>query len=159
MMRAKQSWKWLAVGVAVLFVACSTTSEYESDYQPYEPLVDEGAGNTIRHTIGNPAVRDLWGQAEDARRNGDLDVAELFLERALRIEPNDAHIWSRLAEVHLRQLNANQAENLAAKSNTLSVENATLNYRNWLIISEARKLKGDDIGAQEALYTANSFKP
>lgn len=158
-MRAIQSWKWLVIFTAVLFAGCVSSPDYDEDsYDPTQDYVEDD-GNKIKHTIGNPAVIDLWNQAEEARQSSDFDTAELLLERALRIEPNDAVMWSRLAEVHLNQQNANQAENLAAKSNTMSVDNPTLNYRNWLIISEARKLKGDDIGAQEALYTANSFKP
>jgi hypothetical protein len=34
-----------------------------------------------------------------------------------------------------------------------------LNYRNWLIIAQARRNVGNDVGAQEAEYTANSFRP
>ena len=41
----------------------------------------------------------------------------------------------------------------------MSLDNPLLNYRNWLIISRARKLTGNDVGAQEAEYTAQSFKP
>ena len=158
-MRVEQSWKWLAIFTVILFAGCASTPEQiDHDYQQPDNNV-QAVGNVIKHVIGNPAVIDLWNQAEAARNSNDLDTAELLLERALRIEPNDAVMWSRLAEVHLTQQNANQAENLAAKSNTMNIDNPILNYRNWVIISEARKLKGDDIGAQEALYTANSFKP
>lgn len=150
-------------GFALLFAACSTTPVYEpDDFDPYtstEPGGEVQDPNKIRHVIANPAVKDLWDQAEAARAAGDYETAALLLERALRIAPNDAVMWSRLAEVNLSQGNSQQAENLAAKSNAMTVDNATLNYRNWLIIARARSMRGDDIGAQEAEYTAGSFRP
>jgi predicted Zn-dependent protease len=160
-MGTHQSWKWFAVLVALLFAGCASTPDTDyDDADSYEPYDDIGsAGDKITHTIGNPAVLEIWQKAEQARKSGDLETAAMQLERALRIEPNDAYMWSRLAEVQLMQQNANQAENLAAKSNAMSLDNPLLNYRNWLIIAKARVLRGDDIGAQEAEYTANSFKP
>ena len=115
--------------------------------------------NKIQHSIGNPAVIELWQQAEQARKLGDYDTAVQQLERALRLEPENPIMWSRLAEVQLTQGNANQAESLAAKSNAITFDNPLLNYRNWLIIARARALRGDELGAQEANYTAESFKP
>lgn len=155
-----RSCRWPALVAAILIAGCaSTPKQGGTDYTSGDDYGVSEDGNKIRHTTSNPAVLDLWNQAESARKSGDLDTAQLMLERALRIEPNDAVMWSRLAEVHLQRQDSNQAENIAAKSNAMTVDNPTLNYRNWLIISEARKQKGDDIGAQEALYQANSFKP
>ena len=153
----------LICGIVLLFSGCASSptyeqSDYDSDYYTGYSGDQAEDPNKIKHKIGNKAVKDLWDQAEAARNAGDYDTAILLLERALRIVPNDAVMWSRLAEVHLRQGNANQAENLAAKSNAMTVDNPTLNYRNWLIISRARSLRGDDIGAQEAEYTAGSFR-
>lgn len=169
MMRAERSWNWAAVLLALLFAGCASTPEESTtdetdygDYQPYEEDTDFGEStrdNKIVLKTGNPGVRDLWEKAEQARRNGDLDTAVQALERALRLDPESAVMWSRLAEVQLRRRNASQAENLASKSNSLSGDTPLLNYRNWLIIAKAREVKGDDIGAQEAEYTANSFKP
>lgn len=159
----------LVVGAAALLLtACTSLPLFDSDYEydPYETAEDDTTTgepaqdpNKITHVIANPAVKDLWDQAEAARASGDYETAALKLERALRIEPNDAVMWSRLAEVHLAQGNSQQAENLAAKSNAITVDNSTLNYRNWLIIARARSMRGDDIGAQEAEYTAASFRP
>jgi tetratricopeptide (TPR) repeat protein len=159
-MGTHQSWKWFAVLIALLFAGCASTPDGYDDMDTPEESYDdfETAGDKITHTIGNPAVIEIWQKAEAARNSGDFETAAMQLERALRIEPNDAFMWSRLAEVQLMQQNANQAENLAAKSNAMTLDNP-LHYRNWLIIAKARALKGDDIGAQEAEYTANSFKP
>lgn len=145
--------------VATVLAGCglAPTSDY-AEQAPGQDYVEAG-DNKITLTTGNPAVRDLWAQAEQARKAGDYDNAALTLERILRIAPDDAVIWSRLAELRYMQGNASQAENLAAKSNSMSLDNPLLNYRNWLIIARARKLAGNDVGAQEAEYTANSFRP
>ena len=148
--------------VAILLASCglAPTSDYaEEDFEP--DTVDSSGPDSDNITLstGNPAVKDLWAQAEQARKAGDFDNAALTLERILRIAPDDAVIWSRLAEIRLLQGNSGQAENLAAKSNAMSLDNPLLNYRNWLIIARARKLTGNDVGAQEAEYTANSFRP
>ncbi len=147
--------------VATVLAGCSLfggspAANYDEEAQDY---VESGDNSKITLATGNPAVKDLWAQAEQARRAGDYDNAALTLERILRIVPDDAVIWSRLAEVRLLQNNSSQAENLAAKSNSMSLDNPLLNYRNWLIIARARKLAGNDVGAQEAEYTANSFRP
>ncbi|GIX21465.1 MAG: hypothetical protein KatS3mg121_0248 [Gammaproteobacteria bacterium] len=151
----------LWVLAATLLAACASSPERETaeptPYRPYEEP-SPGADRVVLHT-GNQAVLDLWRQAEAARAAGDYDAAIAAIERALRIEPDNAAMWSRLAELHLRKQNANQAESLAAKSNALAAENRLLLYRNWLIIARARRLKGDDIGAQEAEYTAQTLKP
>jgi Flp pilus assembly protein TadD len=148
--------------VATVLAGCglAPTSDYAEDDFEQGSVDSSGAGSDkITLTTGNPAVKDLWAQAEQARTAGDYDNAALTLERILRIAPDDAVIWSRLAEIRLLQGNSGQAENLAAKSNAMSLDNPLLNYRNWLIISRARKLTGNDVGAQEAEYTAQSFKP
>ncbi len=159
-MLTNQSWNWLAIFVLLLFAGCATspdlTYEESDDYQPYDTDA-ESAG--ISQIIGNEAVVGIWQEAEEANKAGDYETAAMLLERALRIEPTEAVLWSELAEIQLLQQNANQAENLATKSNAMSLDNPMLNYRNWLIIAKARQLKGDDIGAQEAEYTANTFKP
>ena len=43
------------------------------------------------------AVAVLLRRAEDQQRSGDLDAATVSLERALRITPDDALLWQRLA--------------------------------------------------------------
>ncbi len=155
------SWNWLAIVLVLLFAGCASTPDMAyDDIDAYRPSDDTDAGFAgISREIGNEAVIGIWQEAESASQSGDYDTAAMLLERALRIEPNEAVLWSELAEVQLLQQNANQAENLAAKSNAMSLDDPLLNYRNWLIIARARYLKGDDIGAQEAEYTANSYKP
>lgn len=87
---------------------------------------------------GGPAVMALAKRADGEMRANDLAAAAATLERALRIEPNNAGLWSRLAEVRLRQGDKTQAEQLALKSNGLAAGNAALKARNDQIIARAR---------------------
>ncbi|MEJ2154345.1 MAG: tetratricopeptide repeat protein [Desulfobacteraceae bacterium] len=49
-----------------------------------------------------------------------VDEARANLERAVRIEPRNPLLWQELARVQLEQGQYRQAENMAAKSNTLA---------------------------------------
>jgi hypothetical protein len=106
---------------------------------------------------GGPAVVALLDDAGRQAQSGSLDGAAAALERAVRIEPRNASIWSRLAEVRLRQNLAVQAENLAKKSNALAGRDYGLQGRNWRIIAEARRMSGDVAGAQAAQQTASDL--
>jgi len=80
----------------------------------------------------------LAKRADQQIKANDLMAAAATLERALRIEPNNATLWSRLAEVRLRQGDKAQAEQLALKSNGLAGGNGALKARNDQIIAQAR---------------------
>lgn len=82
-------------------------------------------------------VAPLTRQARDYLAGGDLEKAEATVERALRISPNNAELWSFLAEIQLAKGNWNQAKQLAAKSNLLAGKNTDLKAKNRWIIEKA----------------------
>ena len=84
------------------------------------------------------AVAGLMESARADTAAGRLPNAAATLERALRIEPRNAQLWHDLAEVRLRQRDYVQAENLAARSNTLAGSDASLRAANQRLIDEAR---------------------
>src|SRR5688572_32101702 len=61
--------------VATLLAGCgmAPTSDYAEDDS--EPTVDSSGAGSDKITLntGNPAVKDLWAQAEQARKAGDYD--------------------------------------------------------------------------------------
>ena len=63
--------------------------------------VESLSGNDIN--IGRPAVIALLESAEQERQSGKVDIAASTIERALRMEPKNALLWSRLAEIRLAQ--------------------------------------------------------
>lgn len=97
-----------------------------------------------------PAAESLAKQAEQQRQARDYVGAAATLERALRIDPQEAYLWNRLARVRLEQGSYAQAGNMAARSNALSKDQAALKQSNWGIIAASRRAAGDTAGAMEA---------
>jgi tetratricopeptide (TPR) repeat protein len=97
-----------------------------------------------------PAADALAKQAEQQRQARDYVGAAATLERALRIQPQEAYLWNRLARVRVEQGLYSQAGNLASRSNALSGDQAGLKQDNWSIIATARRASGDTAGAMEA---------
>ena len=98
----------------------------------------------------SPAVLALMKEADASSASGRLDNAAATLERAIRIQPRNAQLWHKLAGVRLQQHQPGLAEDLAKKSNILAKDNKSLIHKNWSIIADARRQKGDHQGASEA---------
>lgn len=122
------------------------------------PTAEQPPADKVQHELSNPAVVALWQEAEQARSEQRLDAAVVALERALRIDPADPVLWSRLSELQLRQGEPAQAENFAAKSNALAGNQLTLRYRNWLIIESSRRTRGDVEGTRDAQLEVRKLK-
>jgi hypothetical protein len=104
------------------------------------------------------AVVALLNEAGDRAALGNLEAAAASLERALRIAPEDAHLWHELARIRLRQRELAQAAALAGKSNALAGKDAALKARNWRLIAVVRQQRGDLEGAQEAVQRARDLE-
>lgn len=112
--------------------------------QSVRPPVSGGESATAESPAprSGSAVVALLDTAGQQTRTGNLDAAAAALERALRLEPRNAEVWSRLAGIRLQQSQFDQAINLASKSNTLAGNNPTLVARNNRIIAQARQQLG-----------------
>jgi Flp pilus assembly protein TadD len=97
-----------------------------------------------------PAVDALARRAEQQRQASDYGGAAATLERALRIQPQEAYLWNRLARIRLEQGQLRSAGSLAARSNALSGDRPRLKQNNWEIIATVRRQSGDIPGALEA---------
>ncbi len=115
-----------------------------------QPLETRPAPQAAPPRPQSPAVVALLDNADRQAGSGNLDSAAAALERALRIEPRNASLWQRLADIRLRQKQPDQAESLALKSNTLAVGDAATQAGNWRIIAKARRSRGDAAGASQA---------
>jgi len=105
----------------------------------------------------NAAVASLMQSARADADAGRLASADANLERALRIDPRNPRLWQQLAGVRLQQGDYAQAESLAARSNSWAGTDDVLRAENWRLIAEARRARGDDAGAREALERAERF--
>lgn len=118
---------------------------------PAAPPAPEVAAVEVADQGGQASPSDsLRAQAERQRQAGDYAGAAATLERALRIQPQDARLWNRLARVRMEQGLHSQAANLAARSNALAGDQADLKRDNWSIIASARRQTGDAAGAADA---------
>jgi len=102
----------------------------------------------------NTAVVALLQKSQSQSSAGQWEAASASLERALRIEPRNPVLWQKLALVRLGQKDFPQAENLAAKSNSLAGGDKYLRSENWRIIGESRSKRGDQAGAKAAFERA-----
>ena len=148
----------------LLLGACTTTSEIDVPTQvpaavedrivingkvlplPDEPLIQ--AEPLLQQQNASPVVKGLLVSAEQQRSAGDPEAAENSLERALRIEPRNAMLWSRLADIRFAQSDYQQAIQLAAKSNTLAGSDEQLRRQNWYLMANAYAASGDPMAAK-----------
>ncbi len=106
-----------------------------------ESAVDNIRGETPMPSGRDSAVMNLELQAQEQLANGNADGAASLLERALRIDPANAGLWHRLAQVRLVQGRLQQAAGLAAKSNTLARDDLTLKAANDELIKQVNELQ------------------
>lgn len=66
------------------------------------------------------ASESLLAESRTARAAGRYPQAAASIERALRIDPNNAELWLELGEIQLAQGNAPQAASMARKALTLT---------------------------------------
>lgn len=121
--------------------------------QPPAP-VSEPVPVPIPPPVGSPAVVSLMDHARADVAAGHLGRAEASLERALRIEPRNPHLWQELARVRLKQGDYAQAESVAARSTLWAGGDIGLRAENWRLIAQAREARGDTAGARAALEAA-----
>ena len=150
--------------LTVLFLgACSTTknidvkttvpveerSVVDGQVLPYpdEPEITSQALSTAPSM--SVVASKLLVSSNTQSNAGDWDGAANSLERALRLEPSNALLWSRLARVRYQQQNWQQAVQLAAKSNTLVAENISLRRQNWNMMANSYDALGDLLLAQK----------
>jgi thioredoxin-like negative regulator of GroEL len=160
--------------VAVIFVllgACTTAPQ-----RSLPPVIDGSGsrstipgdtlpGDTVPERVEVPApapatggaVIALLDRADSYRASGDMTNEAATIERALRIEPNNARLWSRLAATRLEQGQPRQAEQLALKSNALSATDTRLQAQNWRLVAKARWALNDSAGARVAEQKARDL--
>lgn len=147
------------VGITLLLLAgCSVSPPQPEGQQGFEvePVAaDQPQIRPLPQT--SKAALALLAKARQAANEGRLSVAEAQLERALRIEPQNAVLWHYMAKLRLHQGQLSQAAGLAAKSNSLDQGDPQLQANNWRIIAQARYQKGDKPGAEAAQRRAEQL--
>jgi Flp pilus assembly protein TadD len=102
------------------------------------PASEQPAAQQRDDTTAPPARREsdasgasdaLLTQSRNERAAGNYVQATASIERALRIDPNNAALWLELGELQLQTGNAAQATTMARKALTLASGNGALTTR------------------------------
>lgn len=127
--------------VALLCLAGCATPPPPQQPAPSEPPTSAQPSLPAETPLAreNVAVAGLIESARNDAAAGKLVQAAASLERGLRIEPRNPRLWHELARVRLRQGDAVQAANLAARSNSFAGNDAALRSANQNIIDQARR--------------------
>ena len=128
----------------------ATTQAYKAPPVTSPVTAPQPPAPTTQPTKSSSAVNSLVSVADAKIKGGQYQQAAASLERALRHDPKNAKVWSRLAEVRLLEQDYAQAEITALKSNALAAGDKPLMSGNWRVISKSRRLRGDSVGADEA---------
>lgn len=129
---------------------CATTPVSPSDgtaEDPVDPVTADRRDDTAPRPAPPPspdsATLALLQQSERAAQSGELDTALAYAERALRIDPRRADLWTRLAELTLANGDPETAIRYANKALSLARERPDWQRDAWLIIADAREYQGD----------------
>ncbi|MCK4587211.1 MAG: tetratricopeptide repeat protein [Gammaproteobacteria bacterium] len=119
----------IIVVLSVFLAACAGSP------QPEIPMMDiKSEQDTGRATSSLLAKVDIEEEVQNWERAASL------LERALRIEPRNAQLWHRLAQVRLQQGQYYLAASLAQKSSALAGDDIQLQEKNTRLQKQARAL-------------------
>jgi tetratricopeptide (TPR) repeat protein len=99
----------------------------------------------------------LLASANEAMQAGQLDKAEMQLERALRLSPRDAQLWQGMARVRFEQGNYAQAVQFCLKSNSLAGKDESTVRQNWLLMEKAYLEIGEKEKALQARQKASEM--
>jgi len=89
------------------------------------------------------ATLALLQQSDRAVESGSLDEALSYVERAVRIEPRRADLWTRLASLELSAGNPATAIQYAQKALTLATDRPDWQRDAWLVIADAKEALGE----------------
>lgn len=133
------------------------TGPAEEKKLPEKTVAAYGHSEAPRNHEGSTVVA-LLDVADKQAAAGNTVSARRTLERALRIEPRNAHLWNKLAHIYQQEKQYSKAANTAAKSNSLAGSNHTLKHDNWKLIASARRKSGDPAGARAADRMADKYR-
>lgn len=149
----------LITALALLAAGCATSpapAPGEGDAGEVAVEVpDDSAAVTAEP--GTPAPRPspeeatlaLLNQSERAAASGEINEALSYAERAVRIDPRRADLWTGLARLELANEDPNTAIRYARKALSLAGKRADWTKDAWLVIADAKDALGESAEAAE----------
>ncbi|MET0496712.1 MAG: tetratricopeptide repeat protein [Steroidobacteraceae bacterium] len=111
----------------------------------------------IREPTLTSASRALVAQAQSQAAAKNFPLAAASIERALRIEPDNPLLWIELAKVRQAEGNYVQAENMARKALSMSINAPRAQSTAWRLISDSYRARGKNVEAREAQTRADTL--
>lgn len=106
---------------------------------PSVPPVQPKVPSTETYSPKVGPAGSLYASAQEAIGRGNYQQAEITLERALRIEPRNAHYWYTMAQVKYKQKQYAQAIQLCSKSKSFAGKNSQLINLNDSLTQKAQQ--------------------
>jgi tetratricopeptide (TPR) repeat protein len=112
----------------------------------------------IREPVLSPASRSLVGQAQTQLASKTFAVAASSIERALRIEPDNALLWIELGKIRQAEGNYVQAENMGRKALSMATNAPRAQSSAWSLISDSYRARGKNTEARDAQMRAEQLR-
>jgi tetratricopeptide (TPR) repeat protein len=117
---------------------------------PEWSVITISVGDSGKQAAASPAVIKLTGQADKEIARSDWKSAQNTLERLLRIAPDYAPGWSRMAWLALQAGKPERARELATRSNSYATGRIDLKLLNWQFFRQASVMLNDQGEIQRA---------
>lgn len=168
----------LVVGALALLGACSIPQPYRGPSPPQSippaqpqsqtrtqpapppPPVEESQPlppPVVREPVLSPASRALVSQAQTQLAAKNFAVAASSIERALRIDPDNALLWIELGKVRQAEGNFVQAENMGRKALSMATNAPRAQSSAWSLIADAYRARGKNAEARDAQARAEAL--
>lgn len=142
----------LALALATL-AGCATAPAPEAapgESSETEPTIPPEPGAKTQPDAAPPtrpssegATLALLNQSERAAESGAIDEALSYAERAVRIDPRRADLWTRLAQLELQNEDPTTAIRYAQKALSLAANRPDWERDAWLVIADAKEAMGE----------------
>jgi tetratricopeptide (TPR) repeat protein len=137
-------------GSGPVITSPAPTPEPVPESQPTPPPV-------VREPTLSPASRALVAQAQAQIAAKNLPLAAATIERALRVEPGNPLLWIELAKVRQAESNYQQAENMARKALSMSINAPRAQSSAWRLIADSYRARGKNVEARDAQSRADAL--
>lgn len=129
----------LVIAVLLTMSGCGVRRVISPVDQGYPTDISPSREKSILQPYSSGPGNGLYVQAEESLSQGQIDQAELALERALRIEPGNPAYWYTMGKIKFLKNSYTQAIQFCLKSKSLAGRNNNLIRMNDILISKAQK--------------------
>lgn len=129
--------------------APEATTEIGAEDQSTSPRGEQSPAEAAARPSPDGATLALLNQSERAAEGGSVDEALSYAERAVRIDPRRADLWTHLATLELLNEDPATAIRYARKALALASDRPDWTRDAWLVIADAKEAMGDDAAAAD----------